>query len=653
MNGFVRRGALPVLVALMVGGLTAVPANAAPPTWVAPPVKVSLEGSRAFEPQVAVDAAGNVTAIWTRVHILEDLSTRYVAEAATHAVGGAWSSPLTLSGDAIANTTPQVAVDAAGNATAVWRFWELGHFAIIQSSYRPAGGSWSSPVDISASDVHSAVPRVAVDAAGNAVAIWSSLNKVTTASRPVGGAWTSPQFISEILDSNDEPLSLAMTPSGAVTAAWQRAGTTNLRVETAERPSGGVWSAPVFVSPDGIDATDPDLASSASGATALVWAGHLGVDDDKIQAAVRPAPGQAFGAVGDVSADGAPAQGPQVAIDADGDATAVWQRTDPGATPASDDDWDVIQTSDRAAGGTWSTPLFLTDTGEDSQLPDVAVNAGGSAVAVWNTNADPFVVRGASRPAGGSWAGSPDLTKPFFSGVAARVAVDPAGNAAVVWTGVDPGSGPIWVEALGLDAAPPILTGLSVPGAGTAGQALAYSVTAKDAWSTVSTVWSFGDGGHATGASTTHTYAAAGSYPVSVTATDALGNSATLSGTTAVVAAPPVPPKPAAPVLSGVKLTKKTIHVVKSEDSPRATKLKLTLNTDAIVTVKLKRTKKVDGKAVKAKLSRAVTKGAATIKLTSKVSGKKLPPGTYKVSVTAKNSVGTSAAVVLKLKILA
>ena len=65
-------------------------------------------------------------------------------------------------------------------------------------------------------------------------------------------------------------------------------------------------------------------------------------------------------------------------------------------------------------------------------------------------------------------------------------------------------------------------------------------------------------------------------------------------------------PKPA---LTGVKLTKKTIHVKGSDESPRATKLKLKLNTDAKVKVVLKRTKKVDGKAVKASRDQGADEG--------------------------------------------
>jgi len=102
-----------------------------------------------------------------------------------------------------------------------------------------------------------------------------------------------------------------------------------------------------------------------------------------------------------------------------------------------------------------------------------------------------------------------------------------------------------------------------------------------------------------------------------------------------------------------VKLTKKTIHVLKSDEKPRVTKLELTLNTDATVTVKLKRTKRVHGKTIKAGLTKALEKGSARVKLTSRIGSKKLPPGTYRVTVTAKNSVGTGAATTVKLTIKA
>jgi PKD repeat protein len=257
------------------------------------------------------------------------------------------------------------------------------------------------------------------------------------------------------------------------------------------------------------------------------------------------------------------------------------------------------------------------------------------------------------RETGGGWAGALGIESAAgrTSGVAA--AASPTGDV-VVGYGFAPNALDSGIlDARALDVASPLVRSVAIPASGTAGQPVSYAVTAADAWSPTSTVWSFGDGVTASGASVSHTFAAAGSYAVSVTTTDAVGNASTRTGTTVVAAAPVVTPPAATPkpTLTGVKLTRKTIHVKGSDDSPKATKLKLKLNTDAKVKVLLKRTKKVDGKTVKATVKRALEQGSSVIKLTSKIGGKKLSPGTYKVVVTAKNGVGTSVATMLKLTI--
>ena len=215
------------------------------------------------------------------------------------------------------------------------------------------------------------------------------------------------------------------------------------------------------------------------------------------------------------------------------------------------------------------------------------------------------------------------------------------------WSGYSDEAGTLRSRAYDVDG--PLVNALSIPASGTAGTPVAFSVTAIDAWSAVTSVaWTFGDGASGSGSSVTKTYGAPGTYPVSVTATDAVGNATTLTGSVVVTPSPVVVVVPK-PTLTGVKLTKKTIHVKGSDESPKATKLKLKLNTDAKVKVVLKRTEKVDGKAVKATVKKSLKKGASAIKLTSTIGSKKLPPGTYKIVVTAKNSVGTSAAKKVKL----
>ncbi len=291
---------------------------------------------------------------------------------------------------------------------------------------------------------------------------------------------------------------------------------------------------------------------------------------------------------------------PVLAVDANGLMTAAYVQRSLYSSQQ-------ILAATRAPGGSWTTalPVSALPDGTDALSPVVAMDVVGQA---WSP--------------GGSRLRRGRRTR---AGERARHAESAARRA------VDPGERDRWVPAT-------------------------FSCVATDAWSPVSsTSWSFGDGTAASGASVSHTYAGAGTYAVSVTVTDAVGNARTRTGSTVVTAAPVVTPPAATPKpkLTGVKLTKKTIHVVKSDDKPRSTKLKLTLNTDAKVKVVLKRTKKVHGKTVKATLTKALKQGAATIKLTSKVGSKQLPPGTYKVKVTGKNAVGTSVAVVVELKIRA
>jgi hypothetical protein len=60
----------------------------------------------------------------------------------------------------------------------------------------------------------------------------------------------------------------------------------------------------------------------------------------------------------------------------------------------------------------------------------------------------------------------------------------------------------------------------------------------------------------------------------------------------------------------------------------------------------------VNGKAVNAKVSKAMKLGQGAIRLTSKVGGKKLVAGTYRITVRATNAVGTSAVKTMKLKVV-
>ena len=161
-------------------------------TW-SPAVDVSGAGPIVIAPSVGVDAAGNVTAVWQ----LSGSPGSFV-QTASRPVGGPWSPPSTC------RTTwppgPNLAVARSGAATAVWSTWD-GDDYIIQSAQRPAGGAWGSPVDLSLDGGSALGPQVAVDDAGRATAVWQragpgSSPVTQSSSRSADGGWTPPVDLS-------------------------------------------------------------------------------------------------------------------------------------------------------------------------------------------------------------------------------------------------------------------------------------------------------------------------------------------------------------------------------------------------------------------------------------------------------------------------
>ena len=127
----------------------------------------------------------------------------------------------------------------------------------------------------------------------------------------------------------------------------------------------------------------------------------------------------------DLSAAGQNAIEPQVAVDPQGDAVAIWKED---GTP------ERVQSAERAAGGgTWSAPVDLSADGEDAHLPQLAVDAEDEAVAVWlRSDGSDEIAQGAVRTPGGVWSTATDLSAAGNEADYPEVAVDPAGHAVAV-----------------------------------------------------------------------------------------------------------------------------------------------------------------------------------------------------------------------------
>jgi len=92
------------------------------------PVDLSAGGQTAYSPQVSVDSTGLAIAVWYRSD-----GSNYIIQSSTSQSGGTWSTPVDLSASGQSAFGPQVSVDSTGLATAVWYRYDGSNY-IIQSS---------------------------------------------------------------------------------------------------------------------------------------------------------------------------------------------------------------------------------------------------------------------------------------------------------------------------------------------------------------------------------------------------------------------------------------------------------------------------------------------------------------------------------------
>jgi PKD repeat protein len=223
--------------------------------------------------------------------------------------------------------------------------------------------------------------------------------------------------------------------------------------------------------------------------------------------------------------------------------------------------------------------------------------------------------------------------------------IDAGGDVAVA---LQVGGVPTSVQVAALDAAGPAVTAFTAPSTGTAGQAVGFGAAATDVWSAVTSyAWSFGDGGTAAGPNVSHTFAQPGSYPVTLTVTDAVGNATSRTATTTVAA--PVP------VIGTFKLTKNKI-LAPARAVPKKTRLKVGLNTAATLKLVFQSKHKhlVNGekKHLKVVLRTSLPAGLSKVTIKATVKGKLLKPDTYRLTGVAKNATGKSPRKTTKLVVV-
>jgi PKD domain-containing protein len=504
-----------VVVATVAAGavLALAGAAAAGPTWSAP-VRIGA----GYEPRVAVNPAG-------------DAAVGFLAGSLTEAIwrprgAGAWTGPTTL---AEGGSTPNLALDEAGDAFAVFTKgqWPSQHF---QASYRSgAGETWADATTLSSAEPTMG-GEIAVDPRGDAVATftrWTGTGFVIqSAVRPASGTWQQAVDLSDQNGNSPRGAGVAIDTAGNAVALWVRAGPVadNPVLVSAFRPVGGPWTAPVELAGPYGDVWDMHARFDAAGNAIAVWEARSG-GDYGLFSSYRTMGGTWTGPT-TVAAPNIPVTGDLgLTVDAAGDALAVW------TTGAQ-----VAAAARPASTGRWQQPTFVSAAVDGVTDAALAGDRSGNAVAVWTGGVGDATVHAALRPAAsGAWEPPVDIASRFGSAV--DVAMDEQGGALAVWQEL-PQAGSPGVHASELTPAGPVLAQLSLPAAA-AGVPATFRVTPA-AWDSPlvgEPLWDFGDGGSARGAIVRHTYRQTGSYTVDLSQSDAAGRSSRSTATIVVARA--------------------------------------------------------------------------------------------------------------------
>lgn len=210
--------------------------------------------------------------------------------------------------------------------------------------------------------------------------------------------WVAESAKSIVAPASSAPVEPAavMDAAGRGTAAWFKDGGSGFRLQFATRDAGGAWT---------------------TGATPLASTSNPDISASDLH----------------------------LVVDSDGLVTAVWLQSG----PAGED----VYVADRPAGGSWSSPISISDDDQNAMELQLAVNDQRSVSAVWTSYVGGVSsqVQGVKREAGTTWSSRPvkrvsalttEATHPVLAGGGGRFAAS--------WTVQGAGSDPdtVWTAQL-------------------------------------------------------------------------------------------------------------------------------------------------------------------------------------------------------------
>jgi hypothetical protein len=390
-------------------------------------IETADEGS-ATDPQIAVDAAGNALAVWAQF----DGQTSNI-HANRYSANAGWGSGEIIETQPGKASRPQIAVDAQGNAVAVWS-QSFGSIVDVRSNRYLAGEGWGTSEPVESGNGSAAGVRIAMDERGNAIAVWQQLSGSrydirSNRYRSDGSGWGNDVLVENVNTGAAVNPELAVEKGGTAFVVWQQTAGSRTDILSSRYTADGGWEVAALVSTENVgQAAEPQIAVDGNGAAFAVWRQPGGGRQNVWSNRYTNGCGWSTAIPAELINTG-DASSPQVALDANGDARAIWVQLD-GARS------DIVSGRHLMnASAAWGVSSLLEhdDTGSAFRA-QVALNSSGEAMVVWRQSDGTYYnIWARRRTACGGWDAPAVLeTRPGLA-MLPQVAIDEGGNAIAVW----------------------------------------------------------------------------------------------------------------------------------------------------------------------------------------------------------------------------
>ena len=284
-------------------------------------------------------------------------------------------------------------------------------------------GTWSAPVTLGKNGTYA---TVACNSNGDFVALWviSEGSDTYLEASIFNGSWSQPFPLTPKDQKAGNP-SVAVDQSGSAIAIWTIGEDVNAVVQAATLPAGNSAWIPATNLSQAIDLTwnPPQIAVDGQGNALAVWA-SWNEDHSLVQGAKFDKSSNSWQPLEDLATEYADSI--QLAVDPAGNGVIAWVGSTSGTV------YEYIQAATLAKGqNSWSLTAAATSLDAVYYNPRLGLDKEGNALLIWHRFIpDPDAIFGAALPLGAKeWVQTGRVGWGYY----AELAVDPAGNATTIW----------------------------------------------------------------------------------------------------------------------------------------------------------------------------------------------------------------------------